>query len=690
MPRHPDLDPDHDVDVLLVDEQAPGPPGVATPGQGGEAAGSREEEHTGEGGETREGGGSGGEASRGSGEGAGDRSEGAGYRRPQLEHHEGTDVAPTARERRNDGGEGAGRIVATGRAAPESAAFIPKRATVWKAQRDRLCAYLRGLMPDATDGQARLFLHVAYCQYARPWEYDDGVPVPHPLIERLDEDRRRHSAAAVWGPLDEAGVVVASDYERPGADGRGLCREFAVDAALVAGLADLRPRDSDAAARAPRADLFTGRRVRDSGARHLMTDENNHPVGGELYHEALKRLKDGYFYEPGVLAHLDRLAAVRDAARAALDAAGGHEFVEPLRGQIAASRAAAAARGWAFTQKVRRRIIDAYRDLHGEPRTLEYLAWRHARAVWLNDNACFDAVLKQHPEGTGLDGVKRYRLAYLHQSSGRMGAVGGMLQSCTAEMKAAAYDPLRDRFGLFNYDMRAAQPNLIIELFDEANAHARPPKRRGRTAPLQTEWIRRYVADPQAKASYAGAVGVEVGTWKTAICAVMMGGTLARDPAQSDGAVAKAVLADPACSTPESLKAVWTRLRGALGVFYVELHRWHVWIDTVCAHDPATSGPHRDGKGVRWVRNAAGETYRWDPNEEAHVRRAQLAAHLLQGKEQAFVLRLITLGHAFGYEVIAHEHDGAVTLGEVPQEAVARARELSGVQRAELVQKPFV
>src|SRR5690606_16862104 len=204
-----------------------------------------------------------------------------------------------------------------------------------------------------------------------------------------------------------------------------------------------------------------------------------------------------------------------------------------------------------------------------------YLAYRHARAVELNDHACFDAVLRQLPEGTGVEGVKRYRLAYGHQTSGRMSAIGGMLQSCTREMKDAAYGPIRDVIGIHNYDLKGAQPNLLIELFEEANAHPKAPE-----PPLDASWMRRYVADPEAKASYAARVGVSIDTWKAGLCAVMMGGWLAQDPVASKGDVAALYRADPACSTPEGLASCWARLREVIGAFFGELQRWHEWLGT--------------------------------------------------------------------------------------------------------------
>jgi hypothetical protein len=67
----------------------------------------------------------------------------------------------------------------------------------------------------------------------------------------------------------------------------------------------------------------------------------------------------------------------------------------------------------------------------------------------------------------------------------------------------------------------------------------------------------------------------------------------------------------------------------------------------------------------------------------------RLAAFLLQGSEAAFIFALTALAGQFGYVVLANEHDGLVTVGEIPAQAVALARHLSGLDSAKLTEKPF-
>lgn len=112
----------------------------------------------------------------------------------------------------------------------------------------------------------------------------------------------------------------------------------------------------------------------------------------------------------------------------------------------------------------------------------------------------------------------------------------------------------------------------------------------------------------------------------------------------------------------------------------------------------------RGGRGKGWtMRNACGMTfcphdYREEKRKEdgrvversyGHRARSKAMAWYLQGLEAALV-HAVTLGSTeHDYTVMANEHDGCITMGRIPAEAKEQARELSGFQSAELVQKPF-
>lgn len=96
------------------------------------------------------------------------------------------------------------------------------------------------------------------------------------------------------------------------------------------------------------------------------------------------------------------------------------------------------------------------------------------------------------------------------------------------------------------------------------------------------------------------------------------------------------------------------------------------------------------GRGKGWqMYNACGLGFRPQDYEEGHEQRSKAMAWYLQGLEAAYVHAITILSEAYDYEVMANEHDGCITTGEIPDEAKRRARELSGFRQAELVEKPF-
>jgi hypothetical protein len=94
------------------------------------------------------------------------------------------------------------------------------------------------------------------------------------------------------------------------------------------------------------------------------------------------------------------------------------------------------------------------------------------------------------------------------------------------------------------------------------------------------------------------------------------------------------------------------------------------------------------GKGQIMV-NAAGLPFCKYDYEEGHTRRSKAMAWYLQGLEAAYIHALTVLSRGYDYEVFANEHDGCITVGEIPQAAMEEAREISGFREAELAEKPF-
>jgi len=66
-----------------------------------------------------------------------------------------------------------------------------------------------------------------------------------------------------------------------------------------------------------------------------------------------------------------------------------------------------------------------------------------------------------------------------------------------------------------------------------------------------------------------------------------------------------------------------------------------------------------------------------------------LSAFVCQGYEAAFIDHLMTLHAEYGWENRSIEHDGLITEGKIPEEAIAQARNLSAFYTAYLEEEFF-
>jgi hypothetical protein len=93
-------------------------------------------------------------------------------------------------------------------------------------------------------------------------------------------------------------------------------------------------------------------------------------------------------------------------------------------------------------------------------------------------------------------------------------------------------------------------------------------------------------------------------------------------------------------------------------------------------------------KGKQYLGNAVGKTMVIPQRITQQVLR-ETSAFLLQGLEAAFIYTVIILSEAYGYEVRSCEHDGVITSGTIPEEAIEIARVHSGFSTAFLEEKVF-
>lgn len=302
----------------------------------------------------------------------------------------------------------------------------------------------------------------------------------------------------------------------------------------------------------------------------------------------------------------------------------------------------------------------------GSPQYLQALhEYERALRRFAHDVAGMNAILANRT-GELRDGVIQYRVPYVPTLTGRLSFIGGGAQSCTREMKAAGYSGIPN---IHNYDLVSSQAVILVDLLAEAG--------------LPTNWLEEYLVTP--KECYAALAGLSVDVWKTCLYAAFMGAELP-EPSWlhlSRGEVRRVLLE---AVGEEGLLAAYSRFYEVVKPFYEKsLKPWHRHLSGGWLEENARVG--RGGK--KYVRNAVGMTLCVSEYRSSELPR-KLAAFLLQGKEAHFIHTLTVLSHRYGFIVVANEHDGLVTLGEIPEEAVEEARKRTGMGYARLQEKNFV
>ncbi|HEY9699078.1 MAG TPA: hypothetical protein V6D10_17590 [Trichocoleus sp.] len=286
-------------------------------------------------------------------------------------------------------------------------------------------------------------------------------------------------------------------------------------------------------------------------------------------------------------------------------------------------------------------------------------------------------------------GLAEYEPAYRMQSTGRITEKGVGMQNCTREMKYRAFSGI---LRLFNYDLKSSQVWGLIQWFEEAG--------------LNTQWLVEYLN--QDKKVYADTIGISKDCWKKCFVALIMGGNSLRKAeledlrnATTDKEVKEAIrhkiveyLLKEADGDVEKMLEFSTKFDEVTSALQTELAKWHSWLIEV---HPKKMGVSSYAKGTQYLTNGCGAKFNlseWKDSKGNWVNKAKLgmklAAFWLQGTEAAFIHHLAIVSAEYGFEVINNQHDGLVTIGEIPEEAVEYARNASGLKYANLEIKSFV
>lgn len=490
------------------------------------------------------------------------------------------------------------------------------------------------LLDGYDDDSKHLFRHVYASGSRKRWERARWVPFYHGLW---------YAKLPYANPeaMEAAGLI----EKKPAKQEEGLSAEYRVSPHVQAALDDLL---FETVVDGRSVNLFTGKTTTRK-EKSSVYDDNGNPL-------------------PAAVA-----AGIDGIRHAKVNAAAAWEVVERRRRVLrGAVRAFAEVSGLTLAE-ASERVNEARRA--GVPMPFEGAVWEayreaeEAQGRLAVDLAAFEGMKRQEAEDLG-DGVILCRAAYEKQSTGRITDKGVLLQSATREMKAAAYGTLPS---VYNYDWKSSQPRML------------------------RRWFERYdlpIHDlvnllERSKHEHAEHVGLTVDGWKQAVMALVMGallyGSLERGT-RGDGTYrgeVPRIVAENAAEGVDSADA-YVRFHAHVEPLYEQLRRWRrrlvdVWLPE---HE------QYNAKG-RFVQNDAGMPFYPDEHKPNALPR-KLAAHLLQGQEAFLTHTLTKLSSEYGYAVLANEHDGLVTEGEIPEAAVELAKRIAGTPYAELEKKAFV
>jgi hypothetical protein len=265
-------------------------------------------------------------------------------------------------------------------------------------------------------------------------------------------------------------------------------------------------------------------------------------------------------------------------------------------------------------------------------------------------------ILRQ-PRWTNKHYMLEYRPAYKGSRFGRLFEIGGAMQAMPKELKHVAYDYMGD---VYNYDLRSCHLAIIAQLCREEGE------------PLTV--LEEYIHNKDAKNHYANLANMDVRLWKACIIGLFYGAVLSKSKQCS--LYRQIWEAYEETGLPYDEADVSRTYDNFFNVALPLIQAREKWLKVLKDKIVPRLTHKKD-----FVMNQVGCTMlipdQWGP-EELRL----LSSFVCIGYESAFIHNLMTLHEEYGWINRSIEHDGLVTQGQIPEEAVAKARNLSAFYEA--------
>ena len=254
-----------------------------------------------------------------------------------------------------------------------------------------------------------------------------------------------------------------------------------------------------------------------------------------------------------------------------------------------------------------------------------------------------------------------YTPNYLLTDTGRIAERGGF-QNMSRHAKQAALTGID---GVENGDLRSSQICGLYQLTEEMG--------------IPNKILETYLDDKFAKFKWAekvgfidGAGGFNTGLWKKCLMSTVFLGSLSKGnkrKKKSVGSIYKFIQAEY-FGNFDIIDTLFENFEAEVQPFLYVINDWYAKL-------PAYLDKHsRNTPYGRFFTNACGLKLNLDSEDTRKP--SSVCAFILQGMEASMIHHLVLLGEEYGYRTLSHEHDGIVTIGTVPDEAIQLAKSRSG------------
>ena len=303
-----------------------------------------------------------------------------------------------------------------------------------------------------------------------------------------------------------------------------------------------------------------------------------------------------------------------------------------------------------------------------------------------------------------------YQSTWESQSSGRITELGGGIQNASAGLKAA----MIENTGYINLDIKSSQvAGAETEL---------------RKCLVDTSWFDYY--REIGKERMAEKIGISVSNWKGILCSILMGGFPLMTKSGNFKAKTIVDLLNYECVRryicPEVGLTVEWNFKGRFYNYYATkgndltasmnmfailkavhkeckglidgINQWHdlLFYSDWVAIAGSFKRPDFIATNKADCRLNLTEFTKHKPNAKSKEKanynlksegKRKLAAHILQGKEAAFIHYITSFSDDFGFTVVSNQHDGLIIDGNIPLELIQNAKDFAGFPNAELIEK---